>query len=134
MRKHQRQAQRSQCCFRQTIPAILGVIQPAQQAFPFGFGAKNGILGFGRAIFDSHSSFFAPKPHGNACYVGQGLFDGELKAILCKTAVHILGLHDIRVTNAKKKDRLFGLDQQVITHPEYTFASLEFIHFVNVFL
>ena len=23
-----------------------------------------------RAIFDSRSSFFAPKPHGNACYVG----------------------------------------------------------------
>ena len=23
-----------------------------------------------RAIFDSRSSFFAPKPHGNACYAG----------------------------------------------------------------
>ena len=44
---------------------------------------RNGILGFGRArnetrassftyaifraVFDSRSSFFAPKPHGNAC-------------------------------------------------------------------
>ena len=56
---------------------------------------RNGILGFGRAtnetrakkmkvppprsftyaifraVFDSRSSFFAPKPHGNACYVGE---------------------------------------------------------------
>ena len=24
-----------------------------------------------RAVFDSHSSFFAPKPHGNACYAGE---------------------------------------------------------------
>ena len=24
-----------------------------------------------RAVFDSRSSFFAPKPHGNACYVGE---------------------------------------------------------------
>ena len=40
---------------------------------------RNGILGFGRernetkfigAILDSRSSFFAPKPHGNACYAG----------------------------------------------------------------
>ena len=41
---------------------------------------RNGILGFGRArnetraifraVFDSRSSFFAPKPHGNACYAG----------------------------------------------------------------
>ena len=52
---------------------------------------RNGILGFGRArnetrakktpprsftyaifraVFDSRSSFFAPKPHGNACYSG----------------------------------------------------------------
>ena len=23
-----------------------------------------------RAVFDSRSSFFAPKPHGNACYAG----------------------------------------------------------------
>ena len=49
----------------------------------------NGILGFGRArnetrstptpfftcaifraVFDSRFSFFAPKPHGNACYAG----------------------------------------------------------------
>ena len=50
---------------------------------------RNDILGFGRAIFDSRSS---------------GLLGGELKAILCKTAVHILGLRDIRVTSAKRKD------------------------------
>ena len=48
---------------------------------------RNGIFGFGRArkmervphsftrpifraVFDSRSSFFAPKPHGNACYAG----------------------------------------------------------------
>ena len=41
---------------------------------------KNGILGFDRArnetrailraVFDSRSSFFAPKPHGIACYAG----------------------------------------------------------------
>ena len=39
---------------------------------------RNGILGFGcarkeiraifRAVFDSRSSFFVPKRHGNACY------------------------------------------------------------------
>ena len=28
---------------------------------------KNAIF---RAVFDSRSSFFAPKPHGNACYAG----------------------------------------------------------------
>ena len=49
---------------------------------------RKGIFGFGRAgfsvffprprtcaifraVFESRSSFFAPKPHGNACYAGQ---------------------------------------------------------------
>ena len=27
---------------------------------------------FFRVVFDSRSSFFAPKPHGNACYAGCG--------------------------------------------------------------
>ena len=45
---------------------------------------RNGVFGFDRArnrtrvkkcaifraVFDSRSSFFAPKPHGNACYAG----------------------------------------------------------------
>ena len=75
----------------------LHACQPVQQAFPFGFGAKkdrgtgfsvlaaremkqepkNESGGRGsftyaifRAVFDSRSSFFAPKPHGNACYAG----------------------------------------------------------------
>ena len=36
----------------------------------FGFGrARNGTSAiFHLAVFDSRSSFFAPKPHGNACY------------------------------------------------------------------
>ena len=29
---------------------------------------RNGV--FGRAMFASRSLFFAPKPHGNACYAG----------------------------------------------------------------
>ena len=28
---------------------------------------------FYRVLFDSRSSFFAPKPHGNACYAGYSL-------------------------------------------------------------
>ena len=38
----------------------------------FGFGrARNGTSAiFHLAVFDSRSSFFAPKPHGNACYAG----------------------------------------------------------------
>ena len=35
----------------------------------FGFGRpRNGTEAIFRAVFDSCSSFFAPKPHGNACY------------------------------------------------------------------
>ena len=35
----------------------------------FGFGrARNGTTAIFRAVSDSRSSFFAPKPHGNACY------------------------------------------------------------------
>ena len=30
----------------------------------------NGIFYFGCAKIDSRSTFFAPKPHGNACYAG----------------------------------------------------------------
>ena len=51
---------------------------------------RNGILGFlaardmtspltraiFRAVFDSRSSFFAPKQHGNACYAGYGYSSG----------------------------------------------------------
>ena len=40
---------------------------------------EDGILGFGgaifRAVFDSRSLFFAPKPHGNACYAGYSITD-----------------------------------------------------------
>ena len=40
---------------------------------------EDGILGFGRAIFravfGSRSLFFAPKPHGNACYAGYSITD-----------------------------------------------------------
>ena len=50
---------------------------------------RNGIPGFGSAIFDSRSSFF-------------GLFGGELKAILCKAAVHILG-YMLYVLRASKR-------------------------------
>ena len=28
-----------------------------------------------RAVFDSRSLFFAPKPHGNACYAGYSITD-----------------------------------------------------------
>ena len=36
-----------------------------------GFGrARNKTRAIFRAFFDSHSSFFAPKPKGNACYAG----------------------------------------------------------------
>ena len=35
-----------------------------------------------RAVFDSRSSFFAPKPHGNACYAGY------LSRCLLRSALH----------------------------------------------
>ena len=44
-----------------------------QRAFPLVFGAKKDQeTGFSilAAVFDSRASFFAPKPHGNACYAG----------------------------------------------------------------
>ena len=37
--------------------------------------ARNKTRAIFRAVFDSHSSFFSPKPHRNACYVGQSSLD-----------------------------------------------------------
>ena len=45
----------------------------------FRLETEDGILGFGRAVFravfDSRSLFFAPKPHGNAYYAGYSITD-----------------------------------------------------------
>ena len=40
---------------------------------------KNAIF---RAVFDSPSSFFAPKPHGNACYAGYSHLHNRKSRIL----------------------------------------------------
>ena len=107
------------CLMEVYLYIILNVMhmQPAQQAFQLGFGAKKDRgTGFSvlaaremkqesknesgvclqafpsffslppprsctyaifRAIFDSRSSFFAPKPHGNACYAGYGIWNAK---------------------------------------------------------
>ena len=49
-----------------------------------------------RAVFDSRSSFFAPKPHGNACYAGYER--GHVRNFLHKTCVTLQS----RKTTAKK--------------------------------
>ena len=41
---------------------------------------KDGVPFF-RAVFDSRSSFFAPKPHGNACYAGYSLAKNRANSI-----------------------------------------------------
>ena len=45
-----------------------------------------------RAVFDSRSSFFAPKPHGNACYAG---YKDVISELLCRGVARIFqrGVH-----------------------------------------
>ena len=43
------------------------------------------------AVFDCHSSFFAPKPHGNSCYAGH-LFKGVVINMDVDTSFHFRGL------------------------------------------
>ena len=45
------------CCFREPR----GQLSPPPRSFTYAIF---------RAVFDSRSLFFAPKPHGNACYAG----------------------------------------------------------------
>ena len=63
-----------------SVPSLLASSGNSDSAnWPGYEAAENGVLGFGsarrtraifRAVFDSRSSFFAPKPHGNVCYAG----------------------------------------------------------------
>ena len=44
------------------------------------------------AVFDSRSSFFAPKPNGNACYAGY-LFKNVVMSVDVDASFHSTGLH-----------------------------------------
>ena len=59
-------------CFGDLATRRLACVARVSVSFrkDFGFGrARNGTSAiFHLAVFDSRSSFFAPKPHGNACY------------------------------------------------------------------
>ena len=56
----------------QTNPSILKNLRsPANAASDFSPPPPRSFTyAIFRAVFDSRSSFFAPKPHGNACYAG----------------------------------------------------------------
>ena len=85
------------------IPVILACVASVSVWFRSKERPRNGILGFGRArnetrakktpprsftyaifraVFDSRSLFFAPKPHGNACYAGYSHLHNRKSRIL----------------------------------------------------
>ena len=89
------------------IPVILACVASVSVWFRSKERPRNGILGFGRArnetraifraVFDSRSSFFAPKPHGNACYAGYSHLHNRKSRILVHNRNNNPTLHESHI-------------------------------------